>query len=582
MAIVHFALKSSSEAPPSAEHADYITRDRKYIHRHDIEWSESGNMPDFADHSPREFWLAADAYERANGRTYTEIQVALPRELSREAQLALAREAAQQFMGGRFAYTMAIHNPVAHDKIDQPHMHLMFSERAVDERTRTLAADQFFKRNGAKKDRDWNDRDRPEVLRSVWCDMMNRAMEKENIPVRVDPRSWAGQGREDLAALVEPKQIDGTSQARAERLQQIEELRELRKELPPAQLDGAAAVTVLEQQATAKIAEIEHLQQQEINRLDRMIAKVKEAMERVREGVRSFFGSTKAAQPAAVSEHKTEGRERQNPPLDPVRQARDVKVFLWDHRKDFTYSSEAERWFDARLEQLSTLQNPATGRALFEASRDQSGRTIAECINALDRQVADKQRIVEHYEGLIQKHEDPRTMWQKFAGQADGDLQKLNELRGSALAELAKPQEELQRIEAQWSAQRPRWEQKAEAMNGQQMEQQQRTARELRGIRADVLSECERRDLDPAVRQARADERHLDYIVTELNAGSDPETVRENLLRWQLKSTSPEAQQHTDWLMSEGKNRVQKQREVFNREMNFAQLNTPKIDYPTR
>ena len=278
MAIVHFAMKSDASAPPSAKHAAYITREQEYARRKDVELSESGNMPDFAASSPREFWLAADAHERANGRTYTEIQVALPRELNREAQITLAREAAQKFLGGRFAYTMAIHNPVAHDKIDQPHMHLMFSERAVDERTRSLPAEQFFKRNGAKKDRDWNDRNRPEVLRSAWCDMMNRALEKEDIPVRVDPRSWAEQGREDLAALVEPKQIDGTSQSRVDRLQQIEELRELRKTLPSPELTGG---DLIEQEAEGKIAAIEQKAQEELSLLERAIAKLKETWNRV-------------------------------------------------------------------------------------------------------------------------------------------------------------------------------------------------------------------------------------------------------------------------------------------------------------
>jgi hypothetical protein len=116
------------------------------------------------------------------------------------------------------------------------------------------------------------------------------------------------------------------------------------------------------------------------------------------------------------------------------------------------------------------------------------------------------------------------------------------------------------------------------------MSYQQREAQELRDIRPDVLSECDRRDVDPAVQQARADERHLDYIVTELNAGSDPEDVRTNLLRWQLNSTSPEAQRHADRLMDEGQGRVQKQREAVYRELGLTQQNEPQIgrDFPDR
>lgn len=50
------------------------------------------------------FWVAADAHERANGRTYMELQIALPRELNPTQREELARE----LIGDRFAYTMAV------------------------------------------------------------------------------------------------------------------------------------------------------------------------------------------------------------------------------------------------------------------------------------------------------------------------------------------------------------------------------------------------------------------------------------------------------------------------------------------
>ncbi len=92
-------------------------------------------MPEFARENPQAFWQAADAHERENGRAYTELQIALPRELSGEQRIELAREATRELLGDRFAYTMAVHTPLAKDNIEQPHMHLMFSERVVDDRT---------------------------------------------------------------------------------------------------------------------------------------------------------------------------------------------------------------------------------------------------------------------------------------------------------------------------------------------------------------------------------------------------------------------------------------------------------------
>ncbi len=147
------------------------------------------------------FWQAADDFERKNGRAYTELQIALPRELAPEQRNELAREATRELLGDRFAYTLAVHTPLAKDNIEQPHMHLMFSERVVDANTQSLAEDRFFKRNGAKKDREWNARDKPMEVREKWVEMMNAAMERQGHEQRLDPRSWRDQGRHDLAEL---------------------------------------------------------------------------------------------------------------------------------------------------------------------------------------------------------------------------------------------------------------------------------------------------------------------------------------------------------------------------------------------
>ncbi len=89
---------------------------------------------------------------------------------------------------------LAVHVPVAKDNIDQPHMHLMFSERAVNEAMREIPEERFFKRNGAKKDPSWNDRNKPNEVREKWVELMNRAMERAGQEQRLDARSWADRG----------------------------------------------------------------------------------------------------------------------------------------------------------------------------------------------------------------------------------------------------------------------------------------------------------------------------------------------------------------------------------------------------
>ena len=49
---------------------------------------------------PRTYWHAADAHERANGRLYSEIQFALPRELDASGRRALAGAFAARVCGG--------------------------------------------------------------------------------------------------------------------------------------------------------------------------------------------------------------------------------------------------------------------------------------------------------------------------------------------------------------------------------------------------------------------------------------------------------------------------------------------------
>ena len=151
MAIVHVSFKSSSLAPPAAAHAQYLAREGQYEQRDGLELLESGNMPPFAEADPMALWVAADSHERANGRTYTEVQVALPRELDRDQRQALARETARELLGDRFAYTMAVHTPLAKDNIDQPHMHLMFSERAVTDATREIEEERSSSATGRRK-----------------------------------------------------------------------------------------------------------------------------------------------------------------------------------------------------------------------------------------------------------------------------------------------------------------------------------------------------------------------------------------------------------------------------------------------
>jgi hypothetical protein len=150
MASFHCSVKSGKSGT-GGEHADYIEREGKYAtkEKDDLEHRESGNLPEWAENS-RDFWHTADANERANGAVYREFEIALPRELTKAQRLELVHEFIAQEIGDKHAYTFAIHNPkAALDDDEQPHAHIMYSERTLDGIARP--ADQYFKRWNAKK-----------------------------------------------------------------------------------------------------------------------------------------------------------------------------------------------------------------------------------------------------------------------------------------------------------------------------------------------------------------------------------------------------------------------------------------------
>ena len=165
MATYHFSTKLGMKGN-GFNHAKYICREGKYKEKEDMEYIEHGNMPEWAKDRPIEFWRAADEYERANGRVYREIEIALPNELTSEQRRELVQEFIKDTIGENHPYTLAIHCPKAALKqdVEQPHAHIMFCERMNDGIVRSQ--EQYFKRantknpelGGAKKDIRWNKR----------------------------------------------------------------------------------------------------------------------------------------------------------------------------------------------------------------------------------------------------------------------------------------------------------------------------------------------------------------------------------------------------------------------------------------
>lgn len=203
MASYHCTVKVGGKGK-AGPHADYIAREGKYEKSagryEDLEAKGHGNMPKWAEHQPSKFWQAADEHERANGATYREIEVALPRELNRDQRLALVKDFIEREFGDRHAFTFAIHNPkAALEKGEQPGAHIMYSERTRDGIERD--PDQYFKRynsknpekGGCKKDSAGTE-ERLQATRQRWAEIQNEHLARHGHIARVDHRSLKDQG----------------------------------------------------------------------------------------------------------------------------------------------------------------------------------------------------------------------------------------------------------------------------------------------------------------------------------------------------------------------------------------------------
>ena len=84
MAIYHTHISSGSrdDGQSAAVKVAYILREGAYGGRGDLVKWGSGNMPAWAFTDPRRLFAAADLYERANGRLFVHVWVALPNEIN--------------------------------------------------------------------------------------------------------------------------------------------------------------------------------------------------------------------------------------------------------------------------------------------------------------------------------------------------------------------------------------------------------------------------------------------------------------------------------------------------------------------
>lgn len=201
MAIYHLTAKTVSRGTSSAKaRSEYIDREGKYKKDHEeVLYKASGNMPSWASES-RKYWEAADTYERGNGRLFKQLEFALPKELKPEEQKEVVQAYVSQLTttkDGKLPYSYAIHK--GHDK-DNPHCHLMISERPLDGHNRS--PETWFKRanskaselGGSKKTTELMPKEWLQSVRESWSKEANKALEKSGHETQIDHRTLEAQG----------------------------------------------------------------------------------------------------------------------------------------------------------------------------------------------------------------------------------------------------------------------------------------------------------------------------------------------------------------------------------------------------
>jgi hypothetical protein len=201
MALYRLSVKIGSKGSGRA-HFDYISGDGKYKRigtEDDIRLTRSNAIPSWAK-SPRDFWKE----EEKIGDGFRKIELALPVELEPKNQERLV----EQFVNKNFKdypCTYAIHDS---KNGENPHVHIMFSERKRVENREEPSREQFFRKSRTRKDGTVSGGYAKDTtitkgagrkqwlldLRKDWEYGQNIYLERANVPERVDCRSLKDQG----------------------------------------------------------------------------------------------------------------------------------------------------------------------------------------------------------------------------------------------------------------------------------------------------------------------------------------------------------------------------------------------------
>ncbi|ASR53160.1 Ti-type conjugative transfer relaxase TraA [Blastomonas fulva] len=203
MAIYHFSAKTISRAAGSSAlaaaayragerlHDERLGRTHDFTNKAGVVHSEV-MLPEGANEawSDREqLWNDVEAAEvRKDAQLAREIEFALPREMTQQQAIELARDFVKaEFVDRRMIADLNVHWDIGADGEAKPHAHVMLTMREI-------VVGEAGSASFGPKVRDWN---RTELLthwREAWATQANQRLAELDIDARIDHRSLAHQG----------------------------------------------------------------------------------------------------------------------------------------------------------------------------------------------------------------------------------------------------------------------------------------------------------------------------------------------------------------------------------------------------
>lgn len=261
MAIYHFSAKvmgrgtgrsavaSAAYRSASRLHDERLGRNHDFTNKAGIIHSEV-MLPDGAPERLRDrevLWNEVEATEKRKDAQFArEVEFAIPRELSQEQGIALAREFVQrEFVERGMVTDINVHWDIGADGEAKPHAHVMLTMREV-------GPDGF-----GPKVREWNATALLKQWRENWASHVNERLAQLGIETRIDHRSYDAQGIE-----LEPQHKIGAAGARREAKGEAAERAQDHRDI--ARDNGAAIIadprigleTLTRQQATFTVRDL--------------------------------------------------------------------------------------------------------------------------------------------------------------------------------------------------------------------------------------------------------------------------------------------------------------------------------------